>query len=76
MSSRQAPADDRGPAATASTLELTEPRFVHFLELVPGWHDAPHSTDAGFFRWLSTYIGGPPGHLHEYPRPAWSAATA
>jgi mannose-6-phosphate isomerase-like protein (cupin superfamily) len=55
------------PASTVSTLELTEPRVVRFLDLVPGWHEAPHSDQAGFFRWLSTYVGGPPGHLHEHP---------
>jgi mannose-6-phosphate isomerase-like protein (cupin superfamily) len=52
---------------TIATTELTAPRVVRFEDLEPGWHEAPHSTEAGYFRWLSTYVGGPPGFLHEHP---------
>lgn len=55
-------------ASTISTLELTGPRIVAFEDLVPGWTVAPHSNEAGFFRWLLEYVGGPPGHLHERPQ--------
>lgn len=54
---------------TISTQELTEPRLVRFEELVPGWNEAKCSTEPGFLRWLSTYVGGPPGYLHEHPAP-------
>jgi mannose-6-phosphate isomerase-like protein (cupin superfamily) len=52
---------------TISTLALDAPRVVRFDDLVPGWHEAPHSTEPGYLRWLSVYVGGIPGHLHEYP---------
>lgn len=52
---------------TILTTELAEPRVVRFEDLEPGWHEAPRSTEAGFFRWLCTYVGGPPGYLHENP---------
>ena len=50
-----------------STAELTEPRVVRFDDLEPGWNEAKNSTEAGFLRWLSVYVGGPPGYLHERP---------
>lgn len=47
--------------------DLTSPVVVRFDDLVPGWEEAPHSTEAGFLRWLSVYVGGIPGTLHEFP---------
>ena len=52
---------------TVATTELTAPHVVRFEDLEPGWHYAPHSTDPGFLRWMITYVGGPPGHLHDEP---------
>ncbi|CAB4864155.1 unannotated protein [freshwater metagenome] len=52
---------------TVRTDELDGPVVVRFEDLVPGWHEAKCSTEAGFLRWLSPYVGGPPGHLHEHP---------
>jgi mannose-6-phosphate isomerase-like protein (cupin superfamily) len=52
---------------TISTLDLSTPRVVRFADLLPGWNEAPHATEPGYLRWLSTYVGGIPGHLHEYP---------
>lgn len=54
--------------STINARELTAPRIVAFEDLVPGWTVAPHSDEAGFFRWLLEYVGGPPGHLHEHPQ--------
>lgn len=50
-----------------STLDLTEPRVIRFDDIVPLWNEALHSTDPGYLRWITAYIGGPPGHLHEHP---------
>jgi len=52
---------------TTSTTELDAPHVIRMTDLDPGWHYAPHSTDAGFMRWMITYVGGPPGHLHDKP---------
>ncbi len=53
--------------ATMSTTDLDQPRVVRFDDLEPGWNEAKCSTEAGFLRWLSVYVGGPPGYLHERP---------
>jgi len=49
------------------TGDLTSPRILRFEDLEGGWHEAPHSHEAGFMRWLAAFVGGPPGHLHEHP---------
>lgn len=52
---------------TVTVGELGTPRVVRFDELAPAWGLAYRSKEAGFFRWLTTYVGGPPGFLEQNP---------
>ncbi len=55
------------PPRTVETRDLTAPVVLRFDDLERPWDYAPHSDEPGFLRWLMTQVGGPPGHLHEYP---------
>jgi len=48
-------------------LDLDAPRAVRFDQLRPAWGKAERSDEAGYIRWLLSYVGGPPGWLEERP---------
>ncbi|HVW48485.1 MAG TPA: cupin domain-containing protein [Solirubrobacterales bacterium] len=54
-------------APTVTVGELGAPRVIRFEDLAPAWGLAYRSQEAGFFRWLATYVGGPPGFLEQHP---------
>ncbi|MEZ5076760.1 MAG: cupin domain-containing protein [Solirubrobacterales bacterium] len=57
----------RGDREEVSVLDLDGPRAVRFDDLRPAWGKAHRSEQAGYFRWLVSYVGGPPGWLEEHP---------
>ena len=42
------------------------PRIVRFRDLVPSW-ETKQAREAGYMRWLVTWLGGPAGHINTNP---------
>ncbi len=61
---------------TVSTRNLAAPVVLRFDDLDRPWDIAPRSNQPGHLRWLMTYVGGPPGHLHEHPETGLVAERA
>lgn len=61
---------------TTDTGALTAPVVLRFDDLDRPWDIAPRSNEPGHLRWLMTYVGGPPGHLHEHPETGLVAERA
>jgi quercetin dioxygenase-like cupin family protein len=48
------------------TRDLEEPVVVRFADLRATWR-TPRATEAGYLRWLVSYVGGPEGHINPSP---------